>query len=295
VDALSTPLAGTVEKCKIEWQRIATTLGAGFDAPSAHPWRRYRLGPVEVVLADFERTLVRLFEDSGTEQKFFQEVWDLCAQRGVPERVLRTAGESPYSLWRKAHQWMRAPWRQALRLKRPSNPLHVERMYHAVDRIAIKHEMAVADQIRLFDDVQPVLKELKNAGIPVVIVSNNAKKAVERVLQENNAEDLIDHIVGREFKHWMLGNLKPRPNLVLAALRGSDASRALLVGDSVDNMKAARAAKIRYSVGVLEHSTFSAKQLRRAGAEFVLRTFGDLQNDMEVRRLLHGGDLLAGR
>jgi HAD superfamily hydrolase (TIGR01549 family) len=253
------------------------------------------LGPVEVVLADFERTLVRMFEDSGTEQKFFREVWDLCARRGVPERVLRAAGESPYSLWREAYRWMRSPWRQILHVERPTNRLHVERTYHAVDKIAIKYEMAAAERIRLFHDVQPVLKELKNAGIRVVIVSNNAKKAVERVLQKNDAEDLIDHIVGRQFKYWMLGNLKPRPNLVLAALRGTDANRALLVGDSVDDMEAARAAKIRYRVGLLEHSTFSAKQLRNAGAGFVVRTFGDLQNDIEIQRLLRDGDRLAGR
>jgi HAD superfamily hydrolase (TIGR01549 family) len=253
------------------------------------------LGTVEVVLTDFERTLVRLFEDNETEQRFFNEVWDLYARRGVPKRVLRTAGESPYSLWRKAYRWMRSPWRQLLHLKKPKNRLHVERMYYAVDMIAIKYEMAAAEHIRLFDDVKPVLKELKNAGIRVVIVSNNAKRAVERVLYENDAEDLIDHIVGREFKHWMLGNLKPRPTLVLAALRGWDASRALLVGDSVDDMEAARAAKIRYRAGVLEHSTFSAKQLRNAGARFVLRSFGDLQNDIEMQHLLRGGDPLAGR
>ena len=253
------------------------------------------MGAVEVVLADFERTLVRLFEDGTTEQEFFQDVWHLCAQRGVPERVLRTAGESPYTLWRTAHRWMREPWRQALQLKRPKNSLHVERMYHAVDRIAIKYEMAAAEHIRLFDDVQPVLKELKNAAIPVVIVSNNAKKAVERVLQKNDAEELIDRIVGREFKRWMLGNLKPKPNLVLAALRGADASRALLIGDSVDDMKAARAAKIRYRVGVLEHSTFSAAELRDAGAGFVVRTFGDLLDDMRMQGLLRGGDAAVGR
>jgi HAD superfamily hydrolase (TIGR01549 family) len=253
------------------------------------------LGAVEVVLTDFERTMVRLFEDRESEQTFFQEVWHLCARRGVPERVLKTAGGSPYTLWRKAHQWMCAPWWQALHLKRPMDPLHVERMYYAIDMIATKYEMAAAGHIRLFDDVPPALKQLKHAGIPVVIVSNNAKKAVERVLWENHAEDLIDHVVGREFKYWMLGNLKPKPTLVVAALRGWDAGRALLVGDSVDDMKAARAAEIRYRVGVLEQSTFSAKQLRNAGACFVLRRFGDLQTDIEMQRLLRGGDPSGGR
>jgi phosphoglycolate phosphatase-like HAD superfamily hydrolase len=261
------------------------------------------VGPVKVVLMDFERTLVRLFKDRSIEQEFFQEVWENCVGRGVPTKVLETAGESPYSLWMKAHDWMRASWwKQALRFKKPKDRLEVERMYHAVDRIAIKYEMGAAERVRLFDDVPPVLKELKNAGIPVVIVSNNAKKAVKRVLKESNAEDLIDRIVGREFEYWMLGNLKPRPDLVLEALRPPkhdagttkrakhDANTALLVGDSVDDMEAAKAAKIRFRVGVLEHSTASERQLRKAGAGLVLNRFGDLQNNEEIQRHLYGGD-----
>jgi phosphoglycolate phosphatase-like HAD superfamily hydrolase len=84
----------------------------------------------------------------------------------------------------------------------------------------------------------------------------------------------------------LIGNLKPKPLLLMEALRLSrwGAHRALLVGDSVDDMRAGRAAKIRLKVGVLDHSTFSEWQLRRAGADLVLNRFGDLMP------LLPGGD-----
>jgi phosphoglycolate phosphatase-like HAD superfamily hydrolase len=246
------------------------------------------LDAVKLVLTDFERTIARLFEDQSVEQEFLREVWMLCSGRGVPTRVLRTAGDSPYSLWTKAHRWMTKH-----EIPNPAQMTsHAERMYYAIDRIAIKYEMDAARRVRLLDDVMPVLKELVNAHIPVVIVSNNAKKAVELALQENNAEGLINWIVGREFKYWMLGNLKPKPKLLLEALERSrcDARTALLVGDSIDDMKAGKAAKIRFRVGLLQHSTFSERQLRRAGASLVLNRFGDLQNDEEVQHLLHGGD-----
>jgi phosphoglycolate phosphatase-like HAD superfamily hydrolase len=236
-----------------------------------------RLGSFKVVLLDFERTLVRLFEDGAIEQQFFREVWDLCARRGVPARVLRTGGESPYSLWRKAHRWMQ---------RRNQDPLRVDRMYHAVASVAKRYEMVAAETVRLFDDVPPVLDRLKAESIVVVIVSNNATNAVERILRDNNAEGLVDHVVGRDPKHELIGNLKPKPLLLMEALRLSrwGAHRALLVGDSVDDMRAGRAAKIRLKVGVLDHSAFSEWQLRRAGADLVLNRFGDLMP------LLPGGD-----
>jgi phosphoglycolate phosphatase-like HAD superfamily hydrolase len=62
------------------------------------------------------------------------------------------------------------------------------------------------------------------------------------------------------------------------------ARKALLVGDSVDDMRAGQAARIGFRVGLLEHSTFSKWRLRRAGAHRVLNRFGDLQE------LLPSGD-----
>lgn len=227
------------------------------------------LGNVNVVLTDFERTLIRLFEDPAHEARFFKEVKELCEKRGVPKRVQKAAGGSPYSLWTRAHRWM---------TKGGRDPLHAERMYHAATRIAIKYEMEAAESVRLFDDVPPVLERLKIARIPVVIVSNNGTDAVERILKENNVEGLVDHVIGREFHHRMIGTLKPKPNLVVEALKrsNSDPGAALLVGDSVDDMKAGKAAGIRLRVGVLEHSTATRWQLRRAGARVVLQRFGDL-------------------
>lgn len=244
-----------------------------------------RLGTFDVVLTDFERTLVRLFndpDDPDVEQRFFEEVRKLCVERGIPKRVLKAAGESPYSLWVKAHRWM-IRWRK--------DPLHIERMYHAGTRIAIKYEMKAAESVRLFDDVQPVLERLKAARIPVVIVSNNCTEAVERILKENRVEGLVDHVIGREFHRRMVGKLKPKPNLLLEALKRSrcDAGTALLVGDSVDDMKAGRAAKIGFRVGLLQHSTATKWQLRRAGARLVLNRFGDLLP------LVPGGDASGDR
>ena len=178
------------------------------------------MGPVQVVLTDFERTLVRLFKDDRIEQEFFGEIWDLCAGRSVPIRVLKAAGKSPYSLLAKAHQW-----------KKSRNPILAETMYHAATKIAKRYEMNAAESIRLFDDVQPVLEKWKTESIKIVVVSNNATEAVKRVLKENmvfkedeevKEESLIDHVIGREYRSKMVENLEPKPLLLNIALELSD-------------------------------------------------------------------------
>jgi phosphoglycolate phosphatase-like HAD superfamily hydrolase len=239
------------------------------------------LGTVKVVLTDFERTLVRLFEDSSIEQHFLEKVAKHCARFGVPPRVLRRGRGSPYSLWMEAYRWMKH-----------RGLLHADSMYQIVSKTALEYELDAAESIRLFDDVPPVLEQLKVAGIPVVIVSNNATAAVERVLENNDAKRLVDHVIGREFTCEMIGILKPKPNLVVNALKYSrhEAGTALLVGDSVDDMRAGKAANIGFSVGLLQHSTASKRQLRRAGARLVLNRFGDLQHNEEVQWFLRGAD-----
>ena len=240
------------------------------------------MGTFDVVLTDFERTLVRLFEDPADEREFFEEVWAECKARGIPAWTRPAAGKSPYTLWKRAHRWMTMTGTDRLR---------VERMYHAVARIAVKHEMTAAESVHLFDDVLPVLERFQQAEIQVVIVSNNSTEAVERVLKESNAEGLVDHVVGHHFKFDLYRNLKPKPNLLLEALKrsGHAAGRALLVGDSVDDMKAGRKANIGYRVGVLEHSTASSRRLHRAGAHRVVGRFGNLL------RLVPGADVAGSR
>ena len=240
------------------------------------------MGRITVVLTDFERTLVRLFEDGGVEQEFHHEVRRLCADRGVQRRVISAAGDSPYSVWTRAYRWM----------IRHEDPLSAEMLYHAVSKIATRYEMDATSSVRLFDDVRPTLERLKFAHITVAIVSNNASAAVQRALRNNNVECLVDHVIGREYRHKMVGNLKPRPLLLQEALQlsGHAPDTALLVGDSVDDMRAGRAAGIRFRVGVLQHSTASEWQLRKAGARVVLHRFGDLQDHPVLRRLLFGTD-----
>jgi phosphoglycolate phosphatase-like HAD superfamily hydrolase len=280
------------------------------------------VGAVKVVLTDFERTLVRMFEDSGVEEKFFQEVRNLCDWWHIPNSVIEVAGKSPYALWMEAHRWVAThrliekprkkahsedgqndsteksyAWKKAPRWKNHDNPLHAEKFYYALTRIAIKYEKDAAESAELFEDVQPALEKLKAEGIPVMVVTNNGTAEVDRILERNDVRPLVDDVLGRDFNKKMIGKLKPRPNLLVEALKrsGHDASTALLIGDSLGDMKAGRAANIRYRVGVLEHSTASEQQLRDAGANLVLNRFGDLQSDEEVQHLLHGGDSPAGR
>jgi HAD superfamily hydrolase (TIGR01549 family) len=227
-----------------------------------------QLGALEVVLTDFERTLGRLFEDPGCEKRVFDDIWGIYAEHDVPTEVREVAGESPYSLWTAAYEWMmkRVPAADA------------EAVNQDVATRMTRHELEAAGSFRLLEGVPPVLERLQSWGIGVGVVSNNSTKAVQQALEANKVEGLIDKVFGRE-PDFRMRDLKPRPALLQEALGhyGCAPDRAIFVGDSVIDMAAGQAADIGLTVGVLDHSTASEDELSSAGARLVLKMFSDLE------------------
>jgi len=88
------------------------------------------------------------------------------------------------------------------------------------------------EERKAYDDAHPFLKELKNAGFVVVVVSNipehdMAVKSLERL----GLSDYVDEVVTSA----QLGLRKPHPLIYLRALERARASHAVFVGDSVEN------------------------------------------------------------
>jgi HAD superfamily hydrolase (TIGR01509 family) len=76
----------------------------------------------------------------------------------------------------------------------------------------------------------------------VAVISNNSQAAVERYLAAPRLAAHVDVTVGRTQPDPAL--LKPHPHLILRALDalGSDPATCALVGDSISDIEAARAA-----------------------------------------------------
>src|SRR3954451_19638549 len=135
---------------------------------------------------------------------------------------------------------------------------------------------------QLIGEVQPLagaralIEDLKSSGHTVILASSAKPEELEVYLTLLDARALVDD--------WTdsgdVEQTKPEPDLVLAALAkaGADAKDAVMIGDSIWDCQAAKAAKVR-SIGVLTGG-FSEPELLDAGAGKVYRSVDDLRQDV---------------
>jgi HAD superfamily hydrolase (TIGR01509 family) len=145
-----------------------------------------------------------------------------------------------------------------------------------------KHYRETIERLRPFDGARDLLRELASRGVVVVLATSAPEselKALRRVL---SIEDAIEVVTSSED----VESAKPAPDIVQVALERAevDASEAIMVGDSVWDMKAATRAGIA-CVGVLTGG-ISTDELRSAGAMAVYSDAAELLDNLE-KALLH--------
>ncbi|MDR1038350.1 MAG: HAD-IA family hydrolase [Deltaproteobacteria bacterium] len=138
------------------------------------------------------------------------------------------------------------------------------------DYYRAKYKTVEISGFRPFPDTLEVMAKLRFAGVRTAVVTNRwmARLAVET----SGLAGQFDAIVGAED----VARPKPFPDPVLRALRTLDVppSRAVLVGDSHLDMKAAVAAGVT-AIGVSTGGT-SAEALSEAGAWEVCASLGEI-------------------
>ncbi len=113
----------------------------------------------------------------------------------------------------------------------------------AARQIAVEIERAweVSENFDLYEDVVPVLDELRRNGLKIGLVSNGARDIDEFVRHHRLT---VDAAVGSRAH----GKVKPDPSIFLAALErlGVAAEETIMVGDTLeDDIEGARAVGIR--------------------------------------------------
>ncbi|WP_181779103.1 HAD family hydrolase [Pseudonocardia pini] len=88
------------------------------------------------------------------------------------------------------------------------------------------------------------IKALRGSGHTITIVSNNSESAIMAFVDQHGLDGEIDGVVGRTRPRTE--DLKPEPHLLRRALdeRNAAPTEAVLIGDSVTDIQAARAAGI---------------------------------------------------
>jgi HAD superfamily hydrolase (TIGR01549 family) len=130
---------------------------------------------------------------------------------------------------------------------------------------------AIIDEVRPLEGARGLIEDLKGKGHEVVLASSAKPQEVEHYLDLLDARELADA--------WTSSGdveaTKPHPDLIHAALDRIRADRALMIGDSTWDCRAARNAGVE-TLAVLTGG-FSAQELYDAGALSVFDSLAELR------------------
>jgi beta-phosphoglucomutase-like phosphatase (HAD superfamily) len=109
-------------------------------------------------------------------------------------------------------------------------------------------------------------------GVPVAVVSNNSAVAIEAYLMTHDLAAYVKLIIGRAYADPR--RMKPDPGPVLDAVRalGATPGSCVLVGDSLSDIQAARAA----GVAAIGYANRPWKVDAFAAADIVITSMGDI-------------------
>lgn len=127
----------------------------------------------------------------------------------------------------------------------------------------------------LLDTTKPfpgVVETLSSITKKKAVVTNKLKSMAERVVTGLGIADTIDFIVGADTAQSM----KPNPDPIIFALKqfGIEPSRTVMVGDTTDDIVAAKAAGV-IACGVT-YGFGTRKDLEDAGAEVIIESIEEL-------------------
>jgi HAD superfamily hydrolase (TIGR01549 family) len=135
--------------------------------------------------------------------------------------------------------------------------------------------MSVIDEVAPLEGARELLLDIKERDHRVVLASSAKADEVEHYLDLLIARDLVDD--------WTtsadVDKTKPHPDLIVAAMEKAGGDDAVMIGDSVWDCEAAKAANVP-TIGLLTGG-FSDKELEEAGAAAVFESIAELRRDLD--------------
>ena len=140
--------------------------------------------------------------------------------------------------------------------------------------------MEMIEEVRPLEGARELIEELTSRGHPVVLASSAKEDEVDHYLDLLDARELIDA--------WTTSadveETKPAADLIGAAMRKSGSLSAVMVGDSVWDVRAALEAEVK-TVAVLTGG-YSEAELREAGAVDVFASLPELVEHLDSTPLV---------
>ncbi|MFI5978099.1 HAD family hydrolase [Streptomyces sp. NPDC051452] len=214
--------------------------------------------PAQVVLWDFDGPICRLFAGHKAERVAADLVeWlELRGLRGLlteseretldPQVVLRAVGR-----------------------RHPGSDLVTE-----LEERLTREELRAAASALPTAYADPLIRTWTAVGARLAVTTDNSPRVARSYLETRGlAECFSPHLYGRTRQ---LDHLKPHPHCLHRALKamGTAPAAALMIGDSVSDLAAAREAAVPFLGYARDEG--KEKQLRTAGAEHVIRSLEPL-------------------
>lgn len=217
---------------------------------------RHALRQVRTLLLDFDGPVCSIFAGYPA-RTVADELRGLIADQGV---------QLPATLLREA---------DPLQVLRSAEALGDDALAQLIVHALRDREITAADSAQPTHGLEGVLTAASHTGRRLGIVSNNSTAAVEKYLGRQGLLSMFEHIIGR-YDGMKPHLLKPDPHLVILATTTMDAESrtALLVGDAVSDIQAARAAGIR-TIGYA-NKPGKDTALTEAGADAIVGTLDEL-------------------
>jgi phosphoglycolate phosphatase len=129
----------------------------------------------------------------------------------------------------------------------------------------------IADRSRSFPGVEPVLDRLAQAGHRLAVCTNKLEWLSKRLLDALRLSDRFAAICGQD----TFGVQKPDPQIFRATVlkAGGDPNRAIMVGDSITDIRTARAANVPVVAVDFGYTDVPVVTL---GPDRVISSFGEL-------------------
>nr|WP_206439312.1 HAD family hydrolase [Streptomyces scabichelini] len=234
---------------------------------------------VDAVLLDFDGPICDLFGPAPTAP-IAEEVKVMAREEwGVLDRAVEDCDDSHGILLRLSD------------MRDRTSPVPLSRTpLDLAHRIVTRHEYAAVASAEPAPGVEPLLDALLDLGKRLVVVSNNAEGPVWEYLKRRGLQSKFVDVCGRdphEPRH-----MKPHPDSLhraLKCLNGLAPSRALMVGDQLTDLAAARTADVRFLgyTGDAERM----RDMRRGGADWVVASHAPV---VTAARTLVGATPRAG-
>jgi HAD superfamily hydrolase (TIGR01549 family) len=150
-----------------------------------------------------------------------------------------------------------------------------ERLGDHIRAVEKERYREMIDEIRAFPGAQEILEACRDTGLRVILASSAKGDELERYLDLLDAHDHADDWTSSPH----VDRTKPAPDLVEVALAKAGTREAVMVGDSVWDVVAARRAGIA-TLGLLTGGT-SERELADAGAIEVFASLDELHRALE--------------